>query len=115
MDYYRLRRALLRALSVAAFLAYSCIPSLAFANNNAGLRTKQLHITNHMNLPLDLYVLIWGVINRDNGFGFHVGDFVYVTDAQGNVAKPAAIPAPGQGLGIKVGMGTDTDLMLPKL
>src|SRR5690242_2402096 len=70
MDYYRLRRALLRALSVA-FLAYSCIPSLAFANNNAGLRTMQLHISNHMKLPLDLYVLIWGVINRDNGFGFH--------------------------------------------
>ena len=59
MDYYRLRRALLRALSVAAFLAYSCIPSLAFANNNAGLRTMQLHISNHMNLPLDLYVLLW--------------------------------------------------------
>ena len=115
MDHYRLRHGLLRALSVAVLLAYSCIPSLAFANNNAGLRTMQLHISNHMNLPLDLYVLIWGVINRDNGFGFHVGDFVYVTDAQGNVAKPPAIPAPGQGLGIKVGMGTDTDLMLPKL
>jgi hypothetical protein len=110
-----LRRALVRAMSVAAFVACISIPSLALANNNAGLRTIPLHISNHINPAANLYILIYGLINRDNGLGFPVGTPVYVTNIQGDVAIVPPIPAPGIPLGINLGMGTEIDLTLPKL
>lgn len=115
-DYRRLRRALLCAMSLAAFAPCAWIPSLALANNNAGLRTIPLHITNTINQAVDLYVLIFGEINRDNGRGFPVGTNVYVTNTQGDVAITPAIPgnAP-QSLSLNVGMGKEIDLTLPKL
>ena len=111
-----LRHALLRAMSVVAFVACTSIPGLALANNNAGLRTIPLHISNHINLAQDLYILIFGVINRDNGKGFPVGSNVYVTNTQGDVAITPAIPGNAPiSLSLKVGMGTENDLTLPKL
>ena len=117
MDGYRmLGRALLRAMSVVAFVACTSIPSLALANNNAGLRTIPLHISNHINQAANLYILIFGVVNRDNGLGFPVGSQVYVTDTQGNIAINPAIPATApQSLSLNLGMGTENDLTLPKL
>ena len=111
----RLRRVLLRAMSVAALVAATWIPSLALANNNAGLRTIPLTINNNVNPAANLYVLIFGVINRDNGLGFPVGTNVYVTDAQGDVAITPAIPgnAP-QSLSLNVGAGKVNQLTLPK-
>lgn len=103
-------------MSVAAFVACTWIPSLAFANNNAGLKTIPFHITNEINQAADLYILIWGIINRDNGLGFPVGTQVYVTNSQGDVAiTPAIDDSDPKPLGINVGMGTENDLMLPKL
>jgi Beta-1,3-glucanase len=110
-----LRRALVRTMSLCAFLACILAPSLALANNNAGLKTIPLHISNHTNQAANLYILIFGVINRDNGKGFPLKSQVYVTNAQGDVAINPAIPAPGMPLGINVGMGKEIDLMLPKL
>src|SRR5690348_10359306 len=94
MAYHRVgvQRALVRAAWVAAFVACTWIPGLALANNNAGLRTIPLHFSNHINLPQNLFVLIFGVINRDNGRGFPVGTDVYITNAQGDVAITPAIP-----------------------
>jgi hypothetical protein len=111
-----LRRALLRAIPLAALVACAWIPSLALANNNAGLRTIPLHFSNHINQAQNLFVLIFGIINRDNGKGFPVGTNVYVTNTQGDVAITPAIPgnAP-QSLSLNVGMGTEIDLTLPKL
>jgi hypothetical protein len=60
--YCGLRRSQLRAMSVLAFVACIWTPSLALANNNAGLRTIPLHISNHINQAVDLYVLIFGQI-----------------------------------------------------
>ena len=48
-NYRTLGGALSRAMSVAVFVAGTLIPSLALANNNAGLRTIPLHISNHLN------------------------------------------------------------------
>jgi hypothetical protein len=111
-----LRRTLSCAILVAAFAAGTGIPSLALANNNAGLRTIPLTIANKLNQTANLYVLILGQINSDNGLGFPVGTNVYVTDAQGDVAITPAIPgnAP-QSLSLNVGAGTVNQLTLPKL
>src|SRR5689334_18084081 len=109
------RHPFLRAISLAAFLACTLVPSLALANNNAGLRTIPLHISNHLNQAQNLFVLIFGLINRDNGKGFPVGTPVYVSNIQGDVAIVPPIPAPGIPLGINVGTGTEIDLALPKL
>src|SRR5919204_4423065 len=110
-----LRRAVLRVLSLSAVVICAWIPSLALANNNAGLKTIPLHISNHINQAQNLFVLIFGLINQDNGKGFPVGTPVYVTNIQGDVAIVPPIPAPGIPLGINLGMGTEIDLMLPKL
>ena len=110
-----LRRAVLRVLSLSAVVICTWIPSLALANNNAGLKTIPLHISNHVNQAQNLFVLIFGLINQDNGKGFPVGTPVYVTNIQGDVAIVPPIPAPGIPLGINLGMGTEIDLMLPKL
>ena len=114
--YRRLRRVLLRVMAVAALVAATWIPSPALANNNAGLRTIPLTIVNNLNQTTNLYVLILGVINRDNGVGFPVGTNVYVTDVQGDVAITPAIPgnAP-QSLSLNVGAGGVNQLTLPKL
>jgi hypothetical protein len=117
MDYHQvgLRHALARIMPIAAFVACTWVPSVGLANNNAGLRTIPLHISNHINQAQNLFVLIFGLINRDNGLGFPVGAPVYVTNIQGDVAIVPQIPAPGIPLGINLGMGTEIDLMLPKL
>ena len=116
MEHYRsLRHGFLCVISLVAFVACTCIPRLALANNNAGLRTIPLHISNHVNPAQNLNVLIFGLINRDNGKGFPVGTPVYVSNIQGDVTIVPPIPAPGIPLGINVGMGTEIDLMLPKL
>jgi hypothetical protein len=111
-----LERALVRAVSLAAFVACIGIPSLALANNNAGLRTIPLHFSNHINQAQNLYILIFGIVNRDNGKGFPVGSNVYVTNTQGDVAITPAIPGNAPiSLSLNVGMGTEIDLTLPKL
>jgi hypothetical protein len=111
-----LERALVRAMSLAAFVACIGIPSLALANNNAGLRTIPLHFSNHINQAQNLYILIFGIVNRDNGKGFPVGSNVYVTNTQGDVAITPAIPGNAPiSLSLNVGMGTEIDLTLPKL
>jgi len=117
MDHYQgLWRSLLRSMSVVAFIACTWIPSLALANNNAGLRTIPLHFTNHVNQVANLYIMIFGVINNDHGLGFPVGTNVYVTNTQGDVAITPAIPSTApRSLSLNVGMGTEINLTLPKL
>jgi hypothetical protein len=117
MDHYRgLRRALLSTMSVVAFVTCTWIPTLALANNNAGLRTIPLHFSNHINDAVNLYIMIFGVINNDHGLGFPVGTNVYVTNTQGDVAITPAIPGDApKSLSLNVGMGTEVDLTLPKL
>lgn len=112
----KLRGRAVRAMSVAALVACTWVPNLALANNNAGLQTIPLVVSNHINQAANLYVMIFGVINRDNGKGFPVGATVYVTDTQGNVAITPAIPSTApQSLSLNVGMGTQNNLTLPKL
>src|SRR5262249_47279992 len=92
------------------------IPTLALANNNAGLRTIPLHFSNRLNQPADLFVMIFGVINNDHGLGFPVGTNVYVTNTQGDVAITPAIPGNAPiSLSLNVGTGRGNDLTLPKL
>jgi hypothetical protein len=75
-----------------------------------------LDIINNINSSKDLYVLIFGVINEDDGKGFLVGKTVYVTNIAGDVAITPAIPATAErSLSLNVGIGTDTQLTLPKL
>ena len=117
MDHYQgLWRSLLRSMSVVAFIACTWIPSLALANNNAGLRTIPLHFTNHVNQVANLYIMIFGVINNDHGLGFPVGTNVSVTNTQGDVEITPAIPGNAPiSLSLNVGTGRGNDLTLPKL
>jgi hypothetical protein len=117
MEHYRsLRHAFLRAVSLAAFVTCIWVPSLALANNNAGLRTIPLHFSNHINEAANLYVMIFGIINRDNRKGFPVGTNAYVINTQGDVAITLAIPADAPiSLSLNIGMGTENDITLPKL
>src|SRR5262245_46601689 len=80
-----LRRGAMYALSFSAFVICALATSLAFANNNIGLKTIPLHITNQMNSGQDVYVWIFGITNTDTPT-INIGTNVYVTNRQGDVA-----------------------------
>jgi hypothetical protein len=110
-----LRRAVMRVLSLSVVVISAWIPSLAFANNNVGLKVIPFHITNNLNRMEDLYVWIRGVTNSTTA-SIPINSQVYVTNAQGDVAINPAVPAnTPTSFSINVGPGKDVDLMLPKL
>jgi Beta-1,3-glucanase len=111
----KLWRALWRGLSLAGFIACTWLPISAFAQDNAGLPTIPLDIVNSFGSSGDLYVLIYGQIDK-NSKGIPVGAFVYVTDTAGDVAITPAIPGnAARSLSLNGGTGTPVDLTLPKL
>jgi hypothetical protein len=104
----------MRVLSLTVVIC-TWIPSLAFANNNVGLKVIPFHITNNLNRTEDLYVWIRGVTNSTTA-SIPINSQVYVTNAQGDVAINPAVPANlPTSFSINVGPGKDVDLMLPKL
>src|SRR6266550_1189372 len=102
-----LRRAAMCALSLSAVAIGTWIPSLAFANNNVGLKVIPLHITNNINREEDLYVWILGVTNTDTAT-IPIKSQVYVTNSQGDIAINPAVPADmPTSFSIKVGMAKE--------
>src|SRR5437667_1830451 len=113
-----LRRALVRTmLSLAAFLAGIWIPlgQLAADQNNEGLDVIPLNISNNVNGTPPLFVYIVGILPQSSNT-FQAGDWLYVADLLGNVNITPSIPADAPiSLGLNVGAGKTTQMMLPKL
>ncbi len=114
-----LRWALLRAMACGAFLAAMWAPSLALGQpteqNNEGLNIIPLDITNNVTTAPALFVYIVGIVPKGSN-SLQAGDWAYVTDLQGNVNITPSIPVTAPiSLGLNVGTGTTTQMMLPKL
>jgi hypothetical protein len=111
-----LRRRLVRAISVAAFVACTSIPCLAEAQqNNEGLDIVPLNIANNLPGSRLLFVYIIGQLGT-NSVSYPAGTAVYVTDLQGNVSITPSIPATRPiSLGLNVGDAKSIPMMLPKL
>jgi hypothetical protein len=96
------------------------VPGLAFAQltsqqNNEGLDVIPLNITNNVIGTPQLYVYIVGILPK-NSISYRQGQWLYVTDVNGNVAITPSIPAVAPiSLGLNVGSGKPTSMMLPKL
>ena len=108
--------AVVRALSVAAFLIGIWMPSLALGQvNTVGLPVIPLHFSNHINTTDHLFVWIFGVTNQA-ATGIPIKSQVVVTNPDGDVEITPAVPGDmPRSFGIDVGTATEIDLMLPKL
>jgi hypothetical protein len=113
-----LSRSLVHAMSLGALLACLWVPGLAlgYELNNEGLPIIPLTIVNKINLPTPLYIYIVGTIGKRSRSGIDPGKTLYVSDLQGNVTQTPAIPvsAPAS-LGLNLGAGITTQMMIPKL
>jgi hypothetical protein len=113
--YHRVRRVLLRAVSLGVFVACASIPNLAAAQNNEGLAVIPLNITNNVTSTPPLFAYIVGQLGAPSAT-LPAGTAVYVTDMQGDVAITPSIPATApMSLGLDVGIGTSISMMLPQL
>jgi hypothetical protein len=103
-------------MSLGAFLACIWAPSLALGEqNNEGLEIIPLNITNDVGGTRPLFVYIVGILPIASNT-YQAGDWLYVSDLQGNVNITPSIPAAAPiSLGINVGTDQSTQMKLPKL
>jgi hypothetical protein len=115
MGYYRvgLQRRLMRAMSLAAFLAGIWLPSLAVgAVNNEGLQLVPFTINVDSINPLHVFVYVKGEVAQQS-VSLPPGTVVYVSNLQGDVAVTPVITAGS--LALDLGTAPKTRMMIPKL
>jgi hypothetical protein len=122
MSYYglKLKPRLMQAILGTVFATCILAPHLALAQlstqqNNEGLDVIPLNITNNVISTPPLFVYIVGILPK-NSISYRQGQWLYVTDIQGNVSITPSIPATAPiSLGVNVGSGVSAPMMLPKL